>query len=133
MLTCRELSVCATKLGVYGMFCGLTVMTVTSGTGRCGGGASFEQPAASTAAAASHATDRTGANARQSIGALRSRGRPAARRDEPSSRIRDAARREEVCPSQAAHASARRHRLLEVIDLSDVRGAHKMGRMKGHG
>ena len=39
MLTWRELSVCATKLAVTGMFCGCTVMTVTSGTGRCGFGA----------------------------------------------------------------------------------------------
>ncbi len=45
MLTWRELSVCATKLGVQGMSFGCTVTTVTSGTGRCGGGASFEQPA----------------------------------------------------------------------------------------
>ena len=47
MLTWRELSVCATKFAVNGMFCGCTVMTVTSGAGRWGGGASFEQPAAS--------------------------------------------------------------------------------------
>src|SRR5512145_800020 len=51
MLTWRELSVCATKFGVYGMFCGWTVITVTSGTGRCAGGASFEQPAANAATA----------------------------------------------------------------------------------
>ena len=49
MLTWRELSVCATKLGVQGMSFGCTVTTVTSGTGRCGGGASFEQPAPRTA------------------------------------------------------------------------------------
>src|SRR4030095_14726061 len=49
MLTCRELSVCATNVGVNGIVVGVTVTTVTSGGGRGGGGASFEQPAAAAA------------------------------------------------------------------------------------
>ena len=51
MFTCRELSVCATNVGVYGIVVGVTVTTVTSGGGRGGGGASFEQPAATAAIA----------------------------------------------------------------------------------
>ena len=50
MLTCRELSVCATKVNVYGIVCGSTVITLTAGAGRCDGGVSLEQPAASAAA-----------------------------------------------------------------------------------
>jgi len=41
---------------------GVTVITVTSGTGRCGGGASFEQPAASAAMATIARAGRRGAN-----------------------------------------------------------------------
>src|SRR5207245_10890735 len=49
MSTCRELSVWATKLTMYGMTCGVTVMTVTTGAGRCASGASLEQAAANNA------------------------------------------------------------------------------------
>ena len=52
MLTCCELSVCATKLNVYGIVCGSTVITLTAGAGRCDGGVSLEQPAASATAQA---------------------------------------------------------------------------------
>ena len=47
MLTWRELSVCATNTGVYGIDFGSTVITLTSGAGRGGGGASLLQPASS--------------------------------------------------------------------------------------
>jgi hypothetical protein len=44
MSTCRELSVCATKVGENGTVLGATVTTVTSGTGRVSA-PSREQPA----------------------------------------------------------------------------------------
>src|SRR5215467_1864468 len=47
--TCRELSVCATKVATYGMGVGATVITDTTGGGRCGAAASLEQPATSSA------------------------------------------------------------------------------------
>src|SRR4051795_9160298 len=46
MSTRRELSVCATKVMTCGIVCGVTVLTDTCGAGRCGAGASLEQPAA---------------------------------------------------------------------------------------
>src|SRR5579864_3693736 len=49
MSTWRELSVCATKLTTYGMACGVTAITETTGGGRCAWGASLEQPAAKSA------------------------------------------------------------------------------------
>src|SRR5882672_12772986 len=49
MSTWRELSVCATKVATYGIACGFTVMTVTTGGGRCAAGSSLEQPATSNA------------------------------------------------------------------------------------
>src|SRR5512135_1069800 len=49
MSTWRELSVCATKVGTYGMVCGLTSITVTCGAGGVALGASFSQPAANAA------------------------------------------------------------------------------------
>src|SRR6185369_12759468 len=45
MLTWRELSVCATNTGLYGIERGSTVMTLTSGVGRGAGGASLPHPA----------------------------------------------------------------------------------------
>src|SRR3954464_4066757 len=41
IFTWRELSVCATNTGVYGIDVGSTVSTLTSGAGRGGGGASL--------------------------------------------------------------------------------------------
>src|SRR5689334_12601759 len=47
--TRRELSIWATKLSVFGIVAVATVVSVTWGAGRSGGGASFEQPAAAAA------------------------------------------------------------------------------------
>src|SRR5512134_2578276 len=103
MLTWRELSVCATKFGTKGMFCGCTVTTVTCGTDRCGGGASFEQPAATSAArAASQAKGRAEANVRRNIGVPWSLDRPAA------GHVCGSAGGREVCPKAARPASERR-------------------------
>src|SRR4029450_5364196 len=50
MFTWRELSVCATKVGVNGIVRGATVSTLTCGGGRGGGADSLEHPAPNAAA-----------------------------------------------------------------------------------
>jgi len=56
IFTWRELSVCATNTGVYGIDFGSTASTLTSGAGRGGGGASLPHPVAiEIATDASHA------------------------------------------------------------------------------
>src|SRR5262249_12166142 len=49
MSTCLELSVCATKVAMYGIAWGVTVITETTGGGRCGAVSSLEHAARSRA------------------------------------------------------------------------------------